>query len=218
MAKGVQASYDCVAEEYGRRYFHEFDHKPFDREILDRFAERVRGRGPVCDMGCGPGEVACYLHAHGVENVLGIDLSPEMVTQAQKLNPGLAFRQGDILNLETEDNSWSGIAAFYSIIHIPREQVIDALKEMCRVLEPGGLLLLTFHIGQETLHLGEWWGNEVSLNFLYFETDEMKTYLELAGFEIEKIIERDPYQDVEAQTRRAYAFAKKSTKWRRDDE
>jgi SAM-dependent methyltransferase len=209
MAKGMRASYDCVAEEYGRRYFHEFDHKPFDREILDRFVERVRGRGPVCDMGCGPGEVACYLHAHGVGDVLGIDISPEMVEQARKLNSGVPFHQGDMLNLDAEDNSWGGIAAFYSIIHIPREQVVDALQEMKRVLKPAGLLLLTFHIGQETLHVDEWWGNEVAVDFYYFEIDEMKGYLESAGFEIEEVIERDPYQDVEAQTRRAYVLAKK---------
>jgi ubiquinone/menaquinone biosynthesis C-methylase UbiE len=208
MAKGVRASYDCVAEEYGRRYFHEFDHKPFDREILDRFAERVRGRGPVCDLGCGPGEVACYLHAHGVEDVLGIDISSGMVEQALKLNPDLIFRQGDMLSLEAENDSWGGLAAFYSIIHIPRERVADALREMERVLKPGGMLLLTFHIGQKTVHLDEWWGNEVSLDFFYFETKEMTTNLERAGFEIEKVVERDPYQDVEAQTRRAYVFAK----------
>jgi ubiquinone/menaquinone biosynthesis C-methylase UbiE len=208
MAKGVRASYDCVAEEYGRRYFHEFDHKPFDREILDRFAERVRGRGPVCDLGCGPGEVACYLHSHGVEDVLGIDISSGMVEQALKLNPDLIFRQGDMLSLEAENDSWGGLAAFYSIIHIPRERVADALREMERVLKPGGMLLLTFHIGQETVHLDEWWGNEVSLDFFYFETKEMTTNLERAGFEIEKVVERDPYQDVEAQTRRAYVFAK----------
>ena len=209
MAKGVKASYDCVAEEYGRRYFHEFDHKPFDREILDRFAGRVRGRGPVCDMGCGPGEVACYLRARGVKDVLGIDISPGMVKQARKLNPGVTFHQGNMLNLEAEDNSWGGIAAFYSIIHIPRKQVVDALQEMKRVLKPAGLLLLTFHIGQEGIHLDEWWGNEVAVDFYYFETDEMKCYLESAGFEIEEVIERDPYKDVEAQTRRAYVLARK---------
>jgi ubiquinone/menaquinone biosynthesis C-methylase UbiE len=209
MAKGVRASYDCVAEEYGRRYFHEFDHKPFDRETLDRFAERVRGQGPVCDMGCGPGEVACYLRARGVEDVLGVDISPGMVEQARKLNPGVTFHQGDMLNLEAEDNSWGGIAAFYSIIHIPRDQVVAALREMRRVLKPEGLLLLTFHVGQEGVHLDEWWGNEVAVDFYYFEPGEMKGYLESAGLEIEEVIERDPYKDVEAQTRRAYVFAQK---------
>lgn len=208
MTSGVQAGYDCVAEEYAERYFDEFDHKPFDRALLDRFAEHVRGQGPVCDMGCGPGEVACYLHARGVEEVFGVDLSAGMVEQAQKLNPGLAFYQGDMLALDAANNSWAGIAAFYSIIHIPQERVVDALEEMKRVLKPGGLLLLTFHIGQEALHVDEWWGKEVAVDFFYFETDEMRGYLESAGFEVEEIIEREPYKDIEAQTRRAYVFAR----------
>jgi len=215
MVEDVEASYDCVAETYARRCFHEFDHKPFDREVLDRFAEHVRRRGPVCDLGCGPGEVARYLHARGVENILGIDISPAMVAQARRLNPSLAFRQGDMLELEVEDDSWSGIAAFYSIIHIPRERIADALREMRRVLEPGGLLLLTFHIGQEVVHLEKWWGHEVSLNFFYFETEDMIANLERGGFEIDLVLERDPYQDVEAPTRRAYVFATNSEKEKR---
>jgi hypothetical protein len=49
----------------------------------------------------------------------------------------------------------------------------------------------------------------VSLDFYFFETEEMKGYLTQAGFELEEVIERDPYPDVEVQTRRAYVFARK---------
>jgi hypothetical protein len=49
----------------------------------------------------------------------------------------------------------------------------------------------------------------VSLDFYFFETEEMKAYLTQAGFELEEVIERDPYPDIEVQTRRAYVFAKK---------
>jgi hypothetical protein len=50
----LQASYTRVAAEYTRRIADELAHKPLDRQLLDRLAERVRGLGPVCDMGCGP--------------------------------------------------------------------------------------------------------------------------------------------------------------------
>ena len=56
--KELQSSYDQVAEEYVERIFHELEHKPLDRELLDRFAANVRDLGPVCDMGCGPGHIA----------------------------------------------------------------------------------------------------------------------------------------------------------------
>ena len=81
---------------------------------------------------------------------------------------------------------------------------------MKRVLRPEGLLLLTFHIGQEIRHLDEWFDKKVSLDFFFFETDEMKQYLATAGFEIEEAIEREPIPDIEVQTRRAYIFARKS--------
>ena len=120
-----QKSYDDVADEYVRRIFNELQHKPLDRELLDRFAANVRGVGPACDLGCGPGHVAHYLHEQGVD-VCGIDLSPAMVERARRLTPAVDFRQGDMLALEATDESWAGIAAFYSIIHIPRRSATGA--------------------------------------------------------------------------------------------
>lgn len=78
----TRASYDRLAAEYTSRLVNELDHKPLDRELLDRFADLVKGKGRSCDMGCGPGQVAAYLHARGAD-VLGIDLSPGMIQQAR---------------------------------------------------------------------------------------------------------------------------------------
>lgn len=203
-----RASYDLVAEEYVCRIFDELRHKPLDRQLLDRLAARVRGVGPVCDMGCGPGHVARYLFEQGVE-VCGVDLSPAMVEHAGRLTPGIEFRQGDMMALAAPDAAWAGIAAFYSIIHIPRRDVARALGELRRVLRPGGTLILAFHIGDDTVHLDEWWGQKVSVDFYFFRSEEMAGSLREAGFEIEEIIERDPYPDVEHQSRRSYIVARR---------
>lgn len=203
-----QTSYDLVADEYVRRIFDELQHKPLDRQLLDRFAESVRGVGPACDMGCGPGHIARYLHQHGVQ-ICGIDLSPAMVDQARRLTPGVEFRQGDMMALDAPDGAWAGIAGFYSIIHIPRSDMARALGELQRVLRPGGLLLLAFHIGDDTKHLDDWWGHQVSVDFYSFRSAEMAAFLAEAGFEIEEIIEREPYPDVEHQSRRSYIFSRR---------
>jgi SAM-dependent methyltransferase len=206
--KDCQTSYDLVADEYVRRIFEELQHKPLDRQLLDRFAASVRDLGPVCDMGCGPGHIARYLQDRGVE-VCGVDVSPAMVEQARRLTPGVEFRQGDMMTLEVSDGAWAGIAAFYSIIHIPRGDMIQALRELWRVLQPGGILLLAFHIGDDSIHLEEWWGQKVCVDFFFFCSDEVATYLREAGFDIEEIIEREPYPEVEHQSRRAYIFARR---------
>ena len=207
---GLQSSYDRVAEDYAHQFCDELDKKPFDRKMLDWLAEKVNGRGVICDLGCGPGQIARYLHGRGVK-ACGVDLSPEMVKQAQRLNPDIPFRQGDMLALtDVADDSYGGVAAFYSIIHIPRPRMVDALREVRRVLCPEGRLLLTFHIGQQTVHREEWWEKKVSLDFIFYETKEMKGYLKEAGFDLEEVIEREPYAGVEYESRRAYIFAKKS--------
>jgi SAM-dependent methyltransferase len=210
MSGELQSSYDRVAEDYAAQFRDEMERKPFDRKMLDWLAEKVGGLGAVCDMGCGPGQVARYLHGRGVE-ACGVDLSPAMVEQARKLNPSITFRQGDMLALDdVADDSFGGIAAFYSIVHVPRAKVVQALKELRRVLRPRGVLLLAFHVGQEVKHLDEWWGKAVSVDFLFFGTEEVKDYLAAAGFVLEEVIERDPYPEaVEYQSRRAYVFARK---------
>jgi ubiquinone/menaquinone biosynthesis C-methylase UbiE len=203
----TQTSYDRVADEYVRRISDELKDKPLDRQLLDRFAKSVRNLGSVCDMGCGPGHVARYLHEHGVK-VCGVDISTEMVKRARRLTPGVEFRQGDMMALDIPDETCAGVVAFYSIIHIPRTDVVRALRELRRVLQPGGLLLLSFHIGNDTIHLDDWWGHQVCIDFFFFQSAEMASYLTSAGFEIEETIERDPYPDVEHQSRRSYIFAR----------
>jgi SAM-dependent methyltransferase len=202
----VRASYDRVAAEYAARIAGELANKPLDRTLLDRFAERVRGAGPVGDLGCGPGHVAAYLAERGVE-VHGIDLSPGMVAQAAALHPALPFRTGDLTALDAPDGAWAGAVCYYSLIHLPRASVVPALREVARVLRPGGVLFAAFHVGDETRHMDEWWGHPVRLDFRFFEVEEMKDHLRDAGFTVEEATEREPYPDVEAQTRRAYLVA-----------
>jgi SAM-dependent methyltransferase len=204
----LRVSYDRVAKNYAEQYYSELEAKPFDRRLLDWLIEKTGNLGVICDMGCGPGQIARYLHDRGAE-ACGVDLSDEMVKQAARLNPDIAFAQGDMLELnKVADDAYGGIAAFYSIVHISRPAVVAALRVLKRVLRPTGVLLLSFHIGQEMVHRDEWWDKPVSLDFILFEAAEMKGYLKAAGFELEEVIERDPYPD-EYQSRRAYIFARK---------
>jgi SAM-dependent methyltransferase len=207
--RAIRQSYDRIADEYVIRIYHELEGKPFDRELLSRFAKAVGGGGEVCDMGCGPGHVARYLQTFGA-NVFGLDISPAMVEQARQLNPGTRFQVGDMLALDLPDGTLAGIVAFYAIVNIPKESLPTIFREMFRVLQAGGLLLLAFHIGDEAAHYDELWERPVSLDFYYFQPAEIQSYLEAAGFAIEEVVERKPYApEVEHQSRRAYIWARK---------
>ena len=206
-AHNPRTSYDTVADDYTSRIAAELQHKPFDRLLLEQFAEQVRDLGWVADLGCGPGHVARYLHDRGVH--VGIDLSPRMIECARKLHPTIEFQQADMEALPVPNESWAGITAFYSLIHIPRDRVVATLREFRRVLRPRGLLLMAFHIGAEVVHLDEWWGHRVSVDFVFFRSDEVESYLTAGGFEVERSTERDPYPpEVEHQSRRGYILAR----------
>src|SRR5262245_37027789 len=107
----IRYDYDRLAGEYAKRIAGELQHTPLDRQLLNRFATEMRTGGEVCDLGCGPGHVARYLRDAGV-NVFGIDLSPGMVKQARQLNPGIVFREGNMLALDLPDEQLAGITAF----------------------------------------------------------------------------------------------------------
>ena len=202
----VTRSYDVVADEYAHRISQELEHKPIDRRLLDRFAESVAGRGQVCDVGCGPGHVTRYLHERGVD-VFGIDLSPRMIEVAAKLNPGIEFAVDDVLALQVADASWAGALAFYSLIHLTREEIPVALRELNRVLRADAPLLIAFHEGEETVHLEEWWERPVSLDTYFFPVGWFSDQLVQTGFQVEDVVVRPPYAGVEVETRRAYIQA-----------
>lgn len=204
----IENLYDTVAREYAEAFSGEHERKPKDREILRRFAEELGDRGPVWDLGCGPGQTASYLKDLGIE-VSGLDLSERILEQAKTLHPEIHFRKGNVLDLEFENDSIAGIVAFYAIVHFTEEQVGRAFREVFRVLQPGGIFLFTYHIGEETIHLEEFLGRKVDIDFMLFTTDFILSRLRDSGFEKIEVIEREPYPGVEYESRRAYVFARK---------
>lgn len=202
----LEKLYDTVAKEYAETFSGEHEKKRKDQEILQRFSQELGDRRPVWDFGCGPGQTAEYLRNLGIE-ISGLDLSEGMLKQARTIHPEIHFRKGNILALEFENDSIAGIVAFYAIVHFTKEQVGIAFREIYRILQPGGIFLLTYHIGGDTIHLDEFLGKEIDMDFMFFTTDFILSCLKDTGFEKIEIIEREPYQGLEYESRRAYVFA-----------
>ena len=206
-AMNVRDSYDSAADAYAEHVATELAHKPLDRHLLNRFAEEVRRKGLVADLGCGPGHVAQYLHDQGVA-VVGIDLSPGMVRSASSLSPALDFRVGDMRALDLSDAGLAGIVAFYSIVHFDPAELGTALHECRRVLAPGGAMLLSFHVGDQTLPVNDLWGRPVSLDFRFLRPETVVAALHSARFTVTESVEREPYEGAEYPSRRCYLFAR----------
>jgi len=215
----VRESYDAAAEAYAEHLGDELDRKPLDRHLLNRFAEELIRLAPdgdpplIADIGCGPGHVAAYLGQRGAR-VIGVDLSPGMIATASARHPGIAFRVGDMHALDLADEELAGAILFYAIVHFEPGELAAVFAELRRVLAPGGLALVAFHVsneaGDRVVHVDELFGAPVSLDFRFHSPDGVAAALDAARLPVIERVERAPYESAEYPTRRCYLLAKAS--------
>ncbi|WP_410629770.1 class I SAM-dependent methyltransferase [Amycolatopsis sp. cmx-4-83] len=133
--------YDAVAVQYAEFVGPIWADDPLDRAAWTAFADYTRGRGPVADLGCGPGHLTAFLTELGLD-ASGVDLSPVMVELARAAHPDLRFDVGSMAALDIADSSLAGILSWYSVIHTPPAELPGYFAEFARTLAPGGVLLL----------------------------------------------------------------------------
>ncbi len=194
--------YNKTAENYAIQFIDELSHKHFDRIILNAFAAENKSKGKLIDLGCGPGQTTKYVAGCGFTDLIGTDLSEEMIRVAKHTNPQLTFEVADMLLLPYPDQYFGSAVAFYSIVHFDYEQVKKAFTEINSVLISDGAFLFSFHIGDQIIHLDTFLEHPVNIDFHFFETAIIKNLLAEAGFEIIDLIERYPYPNVEHQSKR----------------
>jgi ubiquinone/menaquinone biosynthesis C-methylase UbiE len=96
------------------------------------------------DVACGPGLLVCAF-ARVVRFAAGIDLTPAMLEQAQKLQQehgltNVSWQQGDVIALPYPDAHFSIVSSRFVFHHL--EDPLIVLKEMKRLAKPGGRVLV----------------------------------------------------------------------------
>ena len=103
-------------------------------------------RGTVLDIACGTGDFSIEALRHGVERVVGADISENMLAVAREkarekgLEDRLEFRYGDSENLDFEDGTFDAVTVAFGVRNF--EHLEWGLAEMCRVLRPGGKVVV----------------------------------------------------------------------------
>jgi SAM-dependent methyltransferase len=184
----TRTSYDTVAVDYARLTRHLLAEHPEERAVLALFADLVRGRGggPVADVGCGTGRVTAHLCGLGLD-ALGIDLSPGMLEVARRDHPGVRFDLGSMTRLDLPEAAVAGLVAWYSLIHVPDEEIGTVLAHFQRVLRPGAPLLIGFHVGEgSTLKTEGYGGHPMRVHVHRRRPDRMIAWLDASGFAVER--------------------------------
>lgn len=172
----VRKSYGARADEYTALLGSVEQLSALDRERILSWARACRG--PLLDLGCGPGHWTALLHDEGSE-VRGVDIVPEFVELARRRFPGIPFDVGDASVLNADDDAYAGVLAWYSLIHADPRELPARLSEIGRVLSPGGRLLIGFFDGRDA----DPFPHAVVEAFTW-SIDGMSRLLRDAGFEV----------------------------------
>ena len=206
----IAAAYDTVADEYMEAFVGDLQRLPLDRAVLDSFAASVARRGVVLDLGCGPGQVGDYLTDRDL-TVVGVDLSLGMLSASRRRGASHLEVNADMRRLPFRSGSFRGVAAFYSIQHVPRQELEKTLTELRRVLTVGGTVLLATHLGDGEVYLDDFLGHRVkTLGGTLYRREDLLGALEESSFALTDLQLRDPLEH-EYPSERIYLTARART-------
>lgn len=104
--------------------------------------EKISKGAEVLELGCGSGIPTTQRLAEKF-SVTGVDISAKQVTLAHQKVPTAKFIHSDMTKLNFPEGSFDAVAAFYSMIHVPRQEQTELLCKIASWLRPGGLLVTT---------------------------------------------------------------------------
>ena len=202
--------YDRVAQAYARAFLDELSGKPFDRNLLQRFAAMLPPRGLVADVVCGCGHIGQVLAKCGDVEVVRRDLSAASIAFVRQRFPQANFEVDDLLDSTMASDSLDGLLCFYGIVHFDYPEVAQASREFHRVLKVGGRALFCFHLGTESPRITDFLGiSGANATWNWLEVEPVRALCRKAGLsEVETII-RYPYEGREHPSQRAYLLVQK---------
>ena len=202
----VRNCYNLAAQQYSTQFSDELKGKPFDRDLLTRFAKSVAPAGKYLDVGTATGHIADYLYSQGLQNVTGIDIAEQALEIARQNYPYLTFENRNMFDTKLETDGIDGIVCFYGIVHFTYNEVNLTIKEWLRILKPGGKALFSFHIGEDdSIRLEKFLDKEnAKATWNNFRVDKIVDILIENNIGYDEVIIRYPYINKEHPSKRCY--------------
>jgi SAM-dependent methyltransferase len=205
----IRAAYGSIAAAYADHFSDELAALPFEVWLLRRVVSLADG-APVIEVGTGPGHVAAFLAEAGA-NATGLDLSPEMVAEAQRRHPDVTYQVGDLRQLlrPATYDGWGAVLAWYSLVHLAASELPDAIASLARPIRTGGWLVVALHAGAEVRTVSEWFEHDVDLDFVLHDPGEVVAAVGRAGLVDVEWYRRGPLTARSETTERVYVLARK---------
>ena len=134
----VARGYDTIAERYYQWACQ--GQTGVRQQSVSFLVEHLPGGAAILELGSGSGKPTAQMLAQHFE-VTGVDLSARHIELARQNVPNATFLQADMTALTFPPASFDAVVAFYSIIHVPRDEQPKLFYDICRWLKPGGLFV-----------------------------------------------------------------------------
>ena len=179
----VKKDYNLIANMYSE----EFGKKYEDIEVIEEFISKLKPNSRILDLGGGVGNLTDLLLKRGFDAIC-YDFSKEMMRNAKKLYPDVPYILDDIINMKKyfKDNTFDGIIAFYSLFHIPKEEIDEVFSYITDLLKENGILCFVVQLGNGEKFIDEPYLKEEGrkiLYFNYFTNKQIDELLKINNFE-----------------------------------
>ena len=160
--KFVKTSFEKATENYSNA-IENIGLWESEKYVINKYFDKNKS---MLDVGCGAGRTTFNLYEMGYKNIIGLDLTPEMISAAQTINKekqtDIEFIIGDATDLKFEDKVFNqALFSFNGLMQIPgRKNRIKALKEIKRVLTENGIFIFTTHDRETNKEYKEFWEKE----------------------------------------------------------
>ena len=144
--------------------------------------EKLLKGAEVLELGCGSGMPTTQQLAEKFA-VIGVDISARQVALAQQKVPAAKFIHADMTTLDFPDDSFDAVTAFYSIIHVPRQEQVELLNKIASWLRPGGLLVITMGAHSTEAYFNEDWLG-MPMYWSNFDSETNRRLVKEAGLNI----------------------------------
>lgn len=182
--ESVKIDYDIIADVYAEEFGKEYE----DIDVINEFMSKLQPHSKILDLGGGTGKLT-DLFIKNNHDAVCYDFSKEMMRKSKEYFGELPFILDDMINVKSyfENESIDGIIAFYSLFHIPRENINTLFADIYDILKNNGIFCFAVQLGNGEGYIDEPYLKDKGKNVLYmnfFTKEYINELLKNNRFEI----------------------------------
>lgn len=187
----VEQGYDRIAESYLAA---RINNPSLTVAVLEKLEATLPDGAHVLDLGCGAGVPSVQLLSERFE-VTGVDISERQLELAHQHSPAAHLIKSDMTTVHFPAATFEAVVAFYSIIHVPREEQQALVSRIHNWLKPGGRFLATWPFTAWEGIESDWEGWGSTMWWSHYGWQEYEEMLAGAGFTVELVEEQHDGED-----------------------